>query len=216
MTVIFDFDGTLANTLDIFISIYNNYIVKEFNCKPFEKERLAEFQNKRPSEFMSDFGVTTWKLPFIAFRARNLLRKEMINVQPFSGIIPLLAHLKQEGINMGIVTSNSEKNVRLFLSNHGISEHFQFLNGGRSLLSKQKALESVIRKYKMNKADIIYIGDEIRDILSCQKVGIPCIAVTWGHQKGELLASYRPNSLVATPSELLQQIMKWKIDRTVG
>lgn len=48
MTIIFDFDGTLANTLSTLIDIYNNYIVKEFRCKPFDRSMLEEFQKKTP------------------------------------------------------------------------------------------------------------------------------------------------------------------------
>ncbi|NJL76832.1 MAG: HAD-IA family hydrolase [Saprospiraceae bacterium] len=209
MTVIFDFDGTLANTLDTFIEIYNTYIVKEFKCKPFDKSRLSEFQSKPPKEFMSDFGVTLWKLPFIALRARNLLIKQMPNVEPFQGILEL-THQLQPYFNIGIVSSNSEKNVRLFLNKHQISSLFQFVNGGQSMMSKQKALERVIKKHELKKSEIIYVGDEIRDIESCKLVGIACVAVTWGHQKRDLLQGYQPDALVDNPNELWNYLLQWK------
>ncbi len=203
MTIIFDFDGTLANTLSTLIGIYNNYIVKEFRCKPFDHSRLEEFQKRRPSEFMKEFGVTPLKLPFIAVRARNLLKQEMPNVEAFQGIVHMIHQLKEKGIQLGIVTSNSEKNARLFLQRYQIEQYFDFVNGGRSLISKKKALTKVIKNYQIDTKKVLYIGDEIRDISSCREVGIPVAAVMWGNHHPELLRAHQPDWMLQTPQDIL-------------
>lgn len=204
MTIIFDFDGTLANTLSILVDIYNDYIVKEFNCKPFDKSQLAKFQNRNPSEFMRSFGITPLKLPFIAVRARKLLSQEMPKVEAFDGVIAVVEQLKQKGIQLGIVTSNSERNARLFLKKYGIEQHFEFVNGGRSLISKKRTLKKLIKKYQLDLSQTIYIGDEIRDIASCKHVGMPIAAVMWGNHAPDLLKQHQPNWMIESPEEILE------------
>lgn len=203
MTIIFDFDGTLANTLGTLIDIYNNYIVKEFRCKPFDHSKLEDFQKRRPSEFMKDFGITPLKLPFIAVRARNLLRREMPNVEAFQGIIHTIHQLKEKNIKLGIVTSNSEKNARLFLQRYQIEQYFDFVNGGRSLISKKKALLRVIKNHQIDTKKVLYIGDEIRDISSCREVGIPVAAVMWGNHHPDLLKAHQPDWMLQSPQDIL-------------
>ncbi len=203
MTIIFDFDGTLANTLSTLIDIYNNYIVKEFRCKPFDRSMLEEFQKKRPSEFMKEYGVTTIKMPFIAFRARKLLKQEMPNVEAFQGIVHLIHQLNERNIKLGIVTSNSEKNARLFLRKYNIEHCFDFVNGGKSLMSKKKALIKVIKTHKVDVKKVFYVGDEIRDIFSCREAGIPIAVVMWGNHHPELLKAHQPDWILQSPQDIL-------------
>ncbi len=203
MTIIFDFDGTLANTLGILIDIYNNYIVKEFNCKPFDRTQLETFQKKRPTEFMKSFGVTPLKLPFIAIRARKLLSQEMPKVEAYQGIIEVVHQLKSRGVQLGIITSNSEKNARLFLKKYKIEAYFDFVNGGKSLVSKRRVLKKVIKKYRLDITKTIYIGDEVRDITSCKQIGLPVAAVMWGNHHPTLLKAHHPEWIIEMPTEIL-------------
>ncbi|MEM9888050.1 MAG: HAD-IA family hydrolase [Bacteroidota bacterium] len=216
MTFIFDFDGTIANTLDLILDIYNERITREFGCKFFDKSRLEEFRQKRPASFLRTFGVTPLKLPFIIYRVKTLLKQRMQEVQPHEGMRSLLEQLEAQTIEMGIVTSNSESNVNLFLEQHGMQQYFRFIRSSRSLTSKKRSLNKVIAKYQLDRAKILYIGDEIRDIRSSRAAKIRCAAVTWGHQNGKLLATQHPDVLIKHPSELLSWIQIQKNGAEVG
>lgn len=206
MVLIFDFDGTIANTLDLILDIYNERIVKEFACKPFDKSRLEEFRAKRPASFLREFGVTPWKLPFIIYRVKKLFKDHMVQVQPHTGIGDLLQQLHDRNILMGIVTSNSEKNVNLFLAQHHMQHYFRFIRSSKSLTSKKRSFNKVIAKYQLERKQIIYIGDEVRDIRSAKAANIRCAAVTWGHQSRVLLNQHQPDAIIDQPLELLDLI----------
>lgn len=202
MTIIFDFDGTLANSLETIIDIYNTHIVKEFRCKPFDKSRLDEYKKMRPAEFIRSFGVTPLKLPFIAWRAKSILNKRIDTVDAFPDIIELLTNLFNRNVTLGIVTSNSEKNARTFLNKYGVEHYFDFVHGSRRAPNKAKVLKKVIKKHKLDKQNLIYIGDEIRDIAACKAVGIPIASVTWGHHHRDLLKQQNPEFIVDAPREI--------------
>lgn len=52
----------------------------------------------------------------------------------------------------------------------------------------------------------MYVGDEVRDIEACQKVGIKIAAVTWGLNTKEALERYHPDSLIDKPQQLLDLV----------
>lgn len=208
MTIIFDFDGTIANTLETIIDIYNNYIVREFKCKPFDKTELDLYRKKRPSEFIRAFGVTPLKLPFIAWRAKSIMKKEIEQVEAFPNMIELIQQLfAQKRFQLGIVTSNSERNARLFLRKYNIEHCFDFVHGNKRLVSKSRALKSALRKNDLTREETVYVGDEIRDIAACKVVGIPIIAVTWGHNHKELLTNYEPEWMAENPENIQELVM---------
>jgi phosphoglycolate phosphatase-like HAD superfamily hydrolase len=59
-----------------------------------------------------------------------------------------------------------------------------------------------LKKEKIHKKDVIYVGDETRDVLAMKKVHIPVIAVSWGLTAPEKLASLLPDLLLASPEDL--------------
>jgi len=68
----------------------------------------------------------------------------------------------------------------------------------------------VVREHKLDKNNVIYVGDETRDIRSARKSQIPIVAVTWGFNATEILSQHQPDYLVDHPSELLGAIALWQ------
>ena len=56
--------------------------------------------------------------------------------------------------------------------------------------------------YRNSMDEIIYVGDEMRDIEASKKVGIPVIAVSWGLNKREALESFKPDQMAHSPKDL--------------
>lgn len=211
MALIFDFDGTLANTMDLILDLYNQHITKQFSCKVFDKANIEEFRTRRPASFLREFGVTPLKLPFIIYRVRKLMKAHITEAQLFSGMKEVLQTLHKENIKMGIVTSNSVENVQLFLNHHQLASYFLFIKSSKSLTSKKRSLEKVMAQNGFKKEETIYIGDEMRDIRSSKAAKIRCAAVTWGHQHRSLLEEQKPYAILETPTDILKLFEK--VDR---
>ena len=56
----------------------------------------------------------------------------------------------------------------------------------------------------MKAHEAVYVGDEVRDIVACRRIGMPIISVTWGFNSADFLASAGPNHLAQSPEELRQ------------
>jgi phosphoglycolate phosphatase-like HAD superfamily hydrolase len=75
--------------------------------------------------------------------------------------------------------------------------------GYSRLLGKQRGLRRVLRQTALAAHDVLYIGDEVRDITAAQDVGLDVAAVTWGVNSRSLLAQHSPSQLIDRPEQLL-------------
>lgn len=203
-TLIFDFDGTIADTLPHIIDIAND-CVKEYGINKIAKKDLERLKGKTPWQIMKEYKIPLYKVPFIVVKVQSLLYKKMNKVKIFPGIKSILKSLKKKNMPIGILSSNSKKNVMAFLKKNNMNM-FDFIHSENNLFGKNKALRNILKRYKIKKEDVIYIGDEVRDIQACKKAKIPIISVSWGFNTFNLLKRYKPDYIIRKPKELLRII----------
>jgi beta-phosphoglucomutase-like phosphatase (HAD superfamily) len=74
--IIFDFDGTLADTLDAVVRITNRLAI-EFGYKPTAPEELAKIRNLSSREIINQSGISLFKIPFLLNKLKIALRNEI-------------------------------------------------------------------------------------------------------------------------------------------
>ncbi len=200
--IIFDFDGTIADTIDLVLTIYNR-IASKYACKPVRDEDKKGISLLQTKEVLETYGITKLKLLLLLLRIRKEMGKRMSSITPVEGIKESFQALKNNGFSLGILTSNSTSNVSIFVENNGIAEMVDFIYSGRSLFGKDKVMAHMFEKEKISKNDVIYVGDEKRDIEACKKVGVPIIAVSWGISDYNTLETLQPDCIARTPADLL-------------
>ena len=203
-TIIFDFDGTIADSF-IFIKNILLDLSSEFGYKkPTEKE-IAVLRAKPPLEIFKYVGISNYKLPFLILRVQKEMHIQIENIRPIQGIEEALHDLKAKGFVLGIVSSNNSKNIAAFLKKNNLL-FFDFIQSESSIFGKARVLHNVLKKHKIDKNKAIYVGDEIRDIEAAKKVGIKIISVSWGFNDSKGLEKYHPDALIDKPSQLLSSI----------
>ena len=206
--IIFDFDGTLADTIDILLSITNR-LSAEFGFKSATKEELAQLSNLNSWQILQYSGISIFKFPLLIRRLKAELHSEVPHIQLFPGIKEVLLELKKRGFQLGIITSNSRENVLGALEKNGLQDTFTFIYSG-STFGKHKVINKWLRRENINPEEVVYVGDEIRDIDAAKKTGIKVIAVGWGFNSQEALAAQNPNFLIKRPQELIEIINSWQ------
>lgn len=201
-TMIFDFDGTIADTMQVLVEIYNNILVPRFKCKPIAANEEILLRSSRPHEIMISKGVTLLNLPFIVLTARKELSRHMDHVKPHGAIISTLIQLSRQGMRLGICSSNSRSNVCSFLATYKILHLFDFIHTGKNVFGKHRTLRHIISQHKLRKEETVYIGDEIRDVEAAHTVGIRAISVLWGFNNADALRNTKPDILISSPEEL--------------
>jgi phosphoglycolate phosphatase-like HAD superfamily hydrolase len=198
--LIFDFDGTVADTSDAAIRIYNQ-IAAENNYKQITKDNLETLRNMGALKAIKYAGVPMWKLPFIVRKVRSAFKAEVPNIKPYDGVLDALRVLKSKGYSLYVISTNSRENIKAFLDRNGIKE-FNDVFGVSNMFGKDAKIASMIKANNWDKAQVSYIGDEIRDIEAARKAGVTSVSVGWGYNTTEGLSKNGPDILLTKPSEL--------------
>lgn len=207
--LIFDFDGTIADTFENGLEILN-LLAGEFGYRPLERADLPKARDMRTHELMKFLGIPATKMRRISKRGTEELSKRIDTVQPLPGMPETLRAVKAAGFPLGIVTSNSCENVAAFLRHHDL-EIFEFVRSASKLMGKGREVRGVLKDRKLLASEVLLIGDEARDIEAAQETGAHIAAVTWGYNSRRALESLQPDHLIDRPEHLLELLATFDV-----
>ena len=188
--VVFDFDGTLADTEEKTFNIYND-MAEKYKYRKITKEELQHIKNLHIKEIMD-------KLPRVLSEGQKRMRATMEDIRAFyPEIKTFMDDLTQITEYRGILTSNIEKTVQSFLRHYRLEDDIDFIMCS-ALLSKEKKM-----KYDLKKEELLYVGDETRDIESCLRAGVDVVAVKWGYNTPKALERCNPTYMVDHTTDIL-------------
>lgn len=199
--IIFDFDGTLADTLEAAREIFNE-IAPDYGLPSIEVGGISELRHLSMRRLLKTLGVKQRHLPAILRKGRRLLRERLHELRPCPGVLEQLPALRAGSVKCGILTSNSVENVEIFLRRYGVRHYFDFISSCYKLKGKAKYLKAIARTYSVSPDQMLYFGDEVRDVKACQKAGVPVVAVTWGYNSAGALEGCRPTMVMNDPEAL--------------
>jgi phosphoglycolate phosphatase len=201
--VIFDFDGTLAATLEAGFALMNE-LAPKYGFEPISKERADELREMRTREAIVALGIKARSVPKLLMEVRTALRKQMDRITPIDGIADALAKLKGQGVRLGILTSNSEENVQVFLDHWDLGGLFDFVTAGSTVFGKVRLLRKTMAAEApgLDVSEVVYVGDETRDIHAAQQAGMRSVGVSWGLNTKAALVAVGPDEVLDEPMEL--------------
>jgi len=198
--IIFDFDGTIADSFEVIVSI----IKKLTHVRgDFDEAAINELRKQPVKSIMKRLKVRSWQLPLLLLRGRRLMKLRINEIKLFGGMAKTIEELHAEGHNLFIVSSNSPRNVNEFLKDHRLEKTFVDIEGNVSLFAKEKALNKLLRRNSLDLKETWYVGDELRDIEAAAAVDIRSIAVTWGFTDRNSLSAGQPTALVDKPTDIM-------------
>lgn len=204
-TIIFDFDGTIADSFAVIVAIFHQLTHRSQLVTP---EEIVKLRRMRLLDVAKAEHISRWRMPFLLMRGRRQMTQRLGEVQIFGGMSEVLAKLHKENYQLFIMSSNSAGNVHKFLKDHQLDAYFNEVYGGVGLLGKARALKQIMRQNHLKPAECLYVGDEPRDIEGSREAGVACIAVSWGFNAASLLLEHQPLAVVDTPENLLATITK--------
>ena len=201
---IFDFDGTLANSLPWLLKVINT-VAARYRFRPVEAHELEDLQGFGPRELLAYIGLPIWKLPLVARHVRNLMGEEIHEIHLYPGVPEMLDRLAERGVEIAIVTSNSEENVRRVLGPRH-AELIRHYACKASLFGKRKKLRQVLRATDVPRERIISIGDEVRDIQASHAERLAFGVATWGYSSMEAVQAYGPEEIFFRVEDIPERI----------
>lgn len=186
--VLFDLDGTLADTAPDLVAAVNRLRVEEGRT-PLPDAALRPLVSKGGRALLArafadlDADAREPLLPrFLAAYAEALA----VHTRPFAGIDALLAAIEARGWPWGIVTNKPEALARGVVGGLGWSMRSSVLVGGDTLPVRKPAPEPLwlaAERLGIAPAHCLYVGDDARDIDAAQAAGMPCVAALWGYRE---------------------------------
>ena len=195
---VFDFDGTLADSFPFFLGIHNELARKHGfpEVAGHEVEALRAMSTRALAERAR---LPAWKLPVVArdFVARM---QSAAAVPLFEGVAEALRRAHAGGLQLALVTSNSQANVRRVLG-EPLAALFDPVDCGASMFGKAARLRRVLRRLSVAPARAIYIGDQTADGEAARAAGMDFGAVAWGYASLAALEATDPARRFGEPAE---------------
>lgn len=206
--IVFDFDGTIADTKAIAYEVYEE-VAKNNHIQPIQQKAFRLLEKMSARQRIKMMRIPLFKVPRFLKQARHLFYARIKDAPIFKGMSELLDVLNQHGYEVYMLSSNHDDVIEAFMKRHHIT-HFDHIVGKVSLFGKAKALKRFMKKHQLKSNEFVYVGDEIRDIEACKKVGVKIIAVTWGYDHKALLETAEPDYICDDVNALMTLITNWK------
>lgn len=206
LVLIFDFDGTIADTHHYLIEV-SNHLCEEFQYNKILPHEIDYLKDKTGIEIIKHLRVPILKIPAIIARAKKELYQGISKIRPIPHLQETLIQLKNLPIRIGILSSNSLENIKKFLSEHNL-DIFDFIHSTTNVWTKNTSFQKIVKTNNLSLDKILYVGDEARDIVAAKKAGVKIAAVSWGYNSAKALGRLSPDYLINHPKELLSLCQK--------
>jgi phosphoglycolate phosphatase len=198
---LFDFDGVLVESLDIYEKTVS--LVLEKINKPLTRgrEEFLELFEGNFYESLAKRGVDLKE--FVEASADIFSQINYKKMKAVAAMVPVIEELQKNNILL-VISSNDSATIKEAIERYQFNGNFQEILGSDFMLSKKDKILYAIDKYQTAPQDIYYIGDTTGDIKEGKQAGVKTIGVTWGWHSKEKMAAARPDYLFDKPQDLLQ------------
>jgi phosphoglycolate phosphatase len=202
--VIFDFDGTLADTFPWVLGAMND-VADRFKFRRVRDGELDDLRHCDAREVMRRLGIPRWKLPMIARYVRARMAEDIDQIQMFPGAGEMIDELADAGVKLAVVSANGEETIRRVLGPR--AGRISAIAAGVSLFGKRGKLLRMSRMIDVEAGHTMVIGDEIRDLRAARSARMAFGAVTWGLTRGEALAAGGPAALFSEMADISKLLL---------
>ena len=199
--VVFDFDGTLVDSLHVVIEVYNR-LAGEYKSNQIEQKDIAYLKGLSIMERAKYLDFKLYKLPLLTLDIYKLYKHSIKDLNLFAGVKELLEELNACGFQLAIVSTNAERNIRECLERNQI-DFISEIICSNNMFGKNEDIKRFIKAHDLEDSEVIYVGDEARDIIAGKKSGVNVIWVSWGFDHIDNAKKEDPNYIVNEPHEIL-------------
>ncbi len=175
--IIFDLDGTLVDTVGLFVSAYK-YAVKLITQQEISEEELKSILGPNEIGVIKKIAPEQWQQCLAAFYQYE--KEHLDSIKLFDGILDVLGFLKSKRVALGIATGRGEKHSSLILDHVNIETYFDIIKTGSEWNSnKANSIAEIVKIWGYKNSSVIYIGDTDHDIEAALQANITSVLVSW-------------------------------------
>ena len=207
--VLFDFDGTMADTLPLCIRAFRSSIEPRLGRSVSDEEIIATFGPSEEGTIKAlipdayDEGVAAYLSHYEQFHV------DYPDLLP--GVQSLLTDLGAKGVKLALVTGKGQFSAAMSLDFYRLTSHFSaFGYGEQQINSKARNITRIVNDWQLSLDEVIYVGDAPSDITACREAGVFIASAAWASTaEPEVLKALNPDELF----ESIDSFRTWLFDR---
>lgn len=206
--VLFDLDGTLADTIPLIIASYNHAFRTVLGRERDEREIRSWIGRPLLESFAAAAPHHAAELDRV-YREWNLAHTDDM-LREYPGVQGLVRDLTAEGLRLGVVTSKRRQGALLALRGVGLGEHVQVLSALEDTSRHKPHPDPLLHaaaRLEVAPASCVYVGDAVVDVTAARAAGMGAVAVTWGAGERSALEAAGPDLVADGAEELLQGLL---------
>lgn len=205
-TIIFDFDGTLADSLVVLLEIYNE-LAGHKGFRAVSQEDWVRLRQGSIAEGLKWTGIHPVQVPGMLTQGLRLLKPRTSEIKLFPDMIRLVHELADEHTQLFVLSTNAQDVIREVLDKHGIGSELEVLKSSR-VFGKAQAIRKLVRSHQLDPNRVWMIGDEVRDMRAAVRAGVHGIGVSWGFQPPETLQAVAPTIVIAKSPRQIARLVQ--------
>ena len=178
--IAFDFDGTLADSVDFCLAVFDRVFEKYMGDKAPEREQIYQnFGMNEPGVIRFFMGEWNADAESDFFRFHRELHMKYCP-EPFPGTVSMLQMLKEYGIDMSIITGRSDTTCNISLELLKLQHFFSGAKyGSPEKNDKAAQLRELMSEKALAPEEVLYVGDAVSDVVACRNAGVECLSAAW-------------------------------------
>lgn len=208
--VLFDFDGTLADTLPLSFKAFNTVFKTYDNREVTNEELIAMFGPTEEEIIANHFRNEEFILQAIMDYYAIYKQGHFDTIEKDQAIIDLLEHLKGKGIRIGVITGKSRRAFQISSEALDLISYFDVVITGDDVVKPKPDPEGIYKALEIlgvNKSKTVFIGDSNADIVAGKSAGLRTYGVQWLSTFQSSVFDIPPDAIFRSVAEFLD-IMK--------
>jgi HAD superfamily hydrolase (TIGR01509 family) len=201
--IIFDLDGTLADTFGLIVTAWNAALTPHTGKTYSEAEVISRFGIPDPAMIRAELGGAEGDSAVEAYHACYERRHAI--VQPFEGITEMLQSLRERNVPLGLCTGKGTRSAGITLAAMGWSHVFAAVVTGEDVTHQKPSPEPLLKAAAalgVPPRQCAYVGDAPADMTGARSAGMLSVAAGWHDVYREKLRAMRPDVWARTPSDV--------------
>jgi pyrophosphatase PpaX len=202
-TVVFDLDGTLADTVDLIVASYQQAFRTVLGHEE-DPELIKSWIGRTLMDAFTSYSPEHARALYDAYLPWNADNTERL-IRGYDGVRDVLAELTAAGARLGVATSKRRVSARQAMDVLGLAEYLPVLVSMEDTAVHKPDPAPVllaIERLGGTPGEAVYVGDAVVDVLAGQGAGCATVAVTWGAGHPEALVVAGPDAVAQDASQL--------------
>lgn len=205
--VLYDFDGTLADSTDLIMRSYRHTMTTHLGSCPPDEEWLSGFGTPLETQIDRFARAPEESLAMLeTYRSYQAQHHDDL-LRPFPGAVATVEALLQHGVQLAIVTSRHIEGTRRGLELCGLLEHFAVVVTPEHVTHAKPHPEPVLcalQQLGVAAEEAWFVGDSPHDVAAGRAAGTRTAGALWGPFPESVLRAERPDALLRTPDAVLR------------